>query len=173
MSLMTRQDLIVQSAQDFMRHGLFDLRGLDPTQVELLDAFDYEWVQEHQTGLDKDYIASGFNFDDGGKGLEMGSSLRSRNYTMEVLAFATTPDRGENLNAHLTFLWEQDPMLLPLLDYRQAQSSDSYPMYPEIDRLVVLDARGMRLAHPAPEPWQRNTWQVMVRLYDEYDGSLW
>lgn len=163
--LMTRNDKLVRSTVDFLKAWLFDTKGLDRNQVVVRDAFRYDdYRREDGQGLDKDYVAMGFNFDDGGTPLEIGGTLIGRQVNIELLVFATTPERGQNLAAHVAMGFEQDPMLLPLKDF----SLDGDPV---TDYLVIEHAKSQRVPHPDPDPWEENVWQVAVRLYDEYQAS--
>lgn len=155
----TREQMLEQSVMDWLRANVYN--DVPEAEVKLYDAFDYK--QFRDSPLDKEYVTLGFNFDDGGRPLELGSSLRRRVHTLEVWVFATTPDRGRNISANVVKALEEAQGRIPLKDYEQ--SGD-----PVIDYLVVDDPgpRNSRQPHPNPEPWQENAWSVVVKVADEY-----
>lgn len=164
MATISRQQMIEQSVQDFLRAEL--LNGVLPAdQVVLRDAFNYEEFNDKP--LDKEYVAAGFNFDRGSRPMECGSSLRQRNHVLEFWVFATTPQRGKALAGIIRDKLESGDGLIPLKDYNQ----DGDPV---IDQLQVDDlgvnsgARAQRMAHPSPQPWQENAWMVTLPVLDTY-----
>lgn len=165
--MLTREDMLVQSVEDYLRANLFTDRDLPDAEVKLADAFDYKMFGSEP--LDKEYVVLGFNFDDGGKRGEMGSDLMVRIHNLEVWVFATTPKRGENLAYQVKAAWEMDNFRVPFKDFRAEDS-------PVIDYLVVADDPGPRVArqpHPDPAPWQQNAWTITARVTDEYYASAW
>lgn len=153
----TREDLVEQSVQDFIRRQLFDVRGYPEDQIELLDAFPYNTFRDE---LDKNYLALGFNFDDDGRQAELGSDLKTRSYTMEFFVFGISNVWGRNLANAIKFAADIDGVI-PLHDYGDLAK-------PEIDRLVVEGSRSERQAIPDPEPWQRHVWVTYVVVEDTY-----
>jgi hypothetical protein len=90
-SRITREELVEQSVTDWLREQMFTVRGYPPTRVELVDAF----ARRRFPGpLDKNYLAIGFNFDDGGTPAELGSDLLRRQYTIEVWVIGTSAAGG-------------------------------------------------------------------------------
>jgi hypothetical protein len=82
----TREQMVMQSVTTYVRAALFDDRGYPEDQIDLLDAFPHEQIQAGQPS-EKTAIAVGFNFDDQGTPLELGSSLKRRIYTIELFVF--------------------------------------------------------------------------------------
>jgi hypothetical protein len=159
-----REQMVEQSVMDFARDALRARYTVD--EVEIVDSYD-DHVNEN--GLDKPCIvAVGFNFDDGGKQAEVGSSLREMEHTVEFFVFGQTSTWAQNVARSLQALLWGDQGTLPLLDYEQAGK-------PEIDKLVVGDDPGPRAQReviPEPEPWQEHTWTCRVRVIDTYDVAL-
>jgi hypothetical protein len=112
--------------------------------------------------LDKNYVAIGFNFDDGGELIEMGSDLIQRTYTIEVWAVGTEPVAGRNLANTIRDIAEAEN--IPLRDYRQ-------PGTPIIDYLQVDPVQVHRQPVQDPKPWQENLWIVHVPVVDCYYAS--
>lgn len=155
----TREDMVEQSVQDFLRSELFSVRGYPTDRVELMDAFRPSLFEEMST-LDKTYLALGFNFDDGGKHAELGSTLMQRVYTVEVWVIAQTPEAGRNL-ANAAREAVDHAGAIPLKDLTQ-------PGEPVIDALILERARVERQPVPDPKPWQENIFIVYIALEDIY-----
>lgn len=161
MSSISRQQIIEQSAQDYLRAKLGE-RGMDG-RVTMLDAFDYQ--QFTDTPLDSEYIAAGFNFDRGAKPLELGSSLCQRTHVLEFWVFATTPQRGKALAGMIRDSLD-DEGLIPLKDYNQ--DGDPVVDYLQVDETGL---RAQRQAHPQPKPWQENAWLITLPVIDTFYAS--
>lgn len=161
-SRITREDMVEQSVTDYLRVKLFDERGYPTDRVEIVDAFQPSHF-EATVNLDRNYVALGFNFDNGGVPGEMGSDLIRRTYTIEVWVIAQTPQMGRNLaNAIRDSL--QSEATIPLRNISAAGA-------PEIDRLIVDPVRVERQPVPDPKPWQENIWIVYAPVVDEYYAS--
>lgn len=152
-----REDMVEQSVQDYLKQKLFVTQGYPEGQIGILDAFTAE---EFEGDLDKNYIAVGFNFDDGGSDAEVGSTLTRKLVTIEFFILGRTSTWGRNLKNALVSSFEQDKVV-PLLNIGD-------PAKPIIDRLPVLSVTGTREPIPDPAPWQRFVWTVLLRLEDEY-----
>lgn len=159
--MITREDLVEQSVQDYVRHALFDLRDTPEDQVEILDAFPFNRFEGQ---LERNYVAMGFNFDDGGTQAELGSDLKVRLYTLQFFVFGLTPVLARNLANQIKFAADSEGVI-PLKDIAQAGG-------PVIDALVVLSASAERQIIPSPEPWQENVWTSTVRVEDTYHALL-
>lgn len=157
----TREDLVSQSVQDYLRDQLFNVRGYPQDRVELMDAWQGEPLD---TPLQKNYIALGFSFDDGGQQGEMGSDLTVRLYTIEFFIFGQSPTWGRNLANAVKFSLENDK-LIPLKDI-------SDPAKPVIDQLPLLSVSAERQPIPDPAEWQRNVWTVHLKIEDTYFANL-
>lgn len=157
----TREDLVTQSVQDYLREQLFDVRGYPEDKIELMDAFQGEAIE---TPMRKNYIATGYNFDDGGSQAELGSSLTDRLYTIEFFVFGMTSTWGRNLANAVKFSLENDK-LIPLLDISQ-------PWKPQIDVLPLVSVSAERQIVRDPSEWERNIWTVHLRVTDTYYANL-
>lgn len=155
--MVTREQLIEQSIQKFVRDGLFDDHGYPSSQVEIMEAFP---KSRFEGPLDKNYLAAGFGFDDQGQNVEMGSDLTRRVYTVEWFVFAKTATWGRNLAHAVKFVLEAG-QTIPLLNVTE----DGWP---EIDRLVVLGCNAEEVPVPDPTPAEENLWRTVVRVEDVY-----
>lgn len=155
--MIQRSDKVEQSVQDYVRAKLFDVQKYPETQVEILDSWDSE---RFEGGLDKNYIAMGFNFDDGGKEGETGSTLVRKLITIEFFVVARNNTWGRNLKSALVTALEED-RVVPLKDIGE-------PGQPVIDALPVISVSGEHQPIANPKPWQRFVWTVHLRLEDEY-----
>jgi hypothetical protein len=160
-SRITREEMVEQSVADYLRNAIFNERGYPASRVELRDAFV---ESEFEGPLDKNYLAIGFNFDDGGVPMEMGSDLLQRVYTIEVWVIATSAQEGRNLANAVRDSMEAHDGLVPLKDITQ-------PGRPVIDQLLVEPVRAQRQPVGEPKPWQEFLWVVTVPVVDEYSAS--
>lgn len=155
---LTREDYVQQSVQDYLRSTLFGTLGFPEDQIDIIDAWD---GQPLDSPLPKNVVASGFDFDDGGRAAEMGSDLTFRVYAIEFIVFGKTPTWGRNLANGVRSALEQDGVV-PLVDISAAGR-------PEIDRLVVDSVAAARQNVPRDaDEWLRYVWAVTLRLEDTY-----
>lgn len=160
--MVTREQKIEQSVQDLVREMLFTRFQYPTDKVELLDSFPYN---RFEGALDKTYVASGFNFDDGGEAGEMGSDLIHRIYTVELWIFGATALWGRNVANAVKAALEQESTIA-LIDHGGTGT--------EIDRLTI-PPRGLRTRHVSardPRPWEQNVWVTTVNLEDYYSAEL-
>lgn len=160
-SRVTREDLVEQSISDFLREQMFTVRQYPAARVELLDAFVESRIP---SPLTKNFLALGFNFDDGGEQAELGSDLIRRQYVIEVWVIGLSAAEGRNLANATRDSLETDG-LLPLRDVTQ-------PAKPIIDWLQIDPITVARQPVPNPKPWQEFLWTVTIRVWDEYNARL-
>lgn len=158
--MVTREQLIEQSVQEYAKDQLFDVQNQPEAQIEILDAFPND---KFEGVLEKNYLAAGFNFDDQGTQAELGSDLTRRVYTIEWFVFGKTSTWGKNLSHGLKFALEDDKVI-PLLDVTQDGN-------PQIDALEVLGVTCEHVPIPEPQPWEENVWRVAIQVQDEYFPS--
>lgn len=157
----TREDMVTQSVQDYLREQLFTVRGYPQDKIELMDAFQGDPIE---TPMRKNYIATGYNFDDGGTQAELGSSLTDRLYTIEFFVFGMNSTWGRNLANAVKFSLENDK-LIPLLDISDANK-------PQIDVMPLVSVSAERQIIRDPAEWERNIWTVHLRVQDTYFATL-
>lgn len=157
--MISREDIIEQSVEDYLRTQLFDARGYPPDRVSLLDA--YPTQTRMQQALDRNYIAIGYSFDDGGKQAELGSSLKRRLHTIDFHIFGLTRVWGRNLAAVARYALETDGNV-PL---------KALPDETVIGALYVDFVSAQQAPVNNPRPWQENIWIVRLRVEDFYDPS--
>lgn len=169
--MISREDIVVQSVQDFIRDEL-DARGYTADKLEVLDAYD---TTEFDGPLDKQYVALGFGFDDGGRQAELGSDLRTRTYNIEFYTFATDAQWGRNIASLIRDLIDAQERGIPLKDYNQAAGDpDNAPV---VDYLQMAEdaagrgARAERVTVVDPKPYQQFAWLTQVRVSDTYYAS--
>lgn len=157
--MISREDMVEQSVQDYVRNAIFVERAYPATQVELIEGYPYG-----VTTLDKNLIASGFNFDDEGEQAEMGSSLKRRLYTIQFIVFGKTNTYARNLANVIKFAIDGQGFM-PLKDIGQAGA-------PEIDVLTVVGVSAERQIINDPEPFEQYVWTTTAQFEDIYFASL-
>lgn len=163
--MISREDLIAQSVQTHVRSELFGATyNYDTTKVEIVDGYEDSLFNEQygSDALDKTYIAVAFQFDNGGRPLEVGSSLRQFLHTIDFLVFGKSPSWGRNVAYITKQILLTDSETIPLLDYNV--STDPRP---EIDRLVIDSCITERQQIFDPRPWQLHSWRTRLRVLDE------
>lgn len=163
--MITREDQIEQSVQNFVKAAL-TTNGYDSTVVTVRDAFPTD--DERATEMTKTQVALGFNFDDGGKSMELGSDLTLRVYTIEFWVFGLTSRLGRNVANVIKAVLEDSGYLIPLQDVGVSG-------HPVIDQLVISENRGITVARQInhnPRPWDLNVWTTIVKVEDTYFPSL-
>jgi hypothetical protein len=156
--VVTREDLIAQSVFDYAKEGL-RARGYDEGRVAFIEA----WSQIAEP-LEKNYVATGFDFDDEGEQAEMGSDLKRRLYTIQFFVFGQTLTLSRNIANALKFVLEREGTI-PLLQVDQAGR-------PEIDKLILDGVSAERQVVPDPQPWQRFVYTTTLRVEDCYFAAL-
>lgn len=159
---LTREQYVTQSVEDYLREQLFNVRGYPEDQVEIKDSFTGE---PKDTPLTKNWVAAGFNFDDGGRQAELGSTLVKRMYTIEFFVFGLNATWGENLSNGIKYSLEND-LAIPIVDI----AVEGRPQTSEV--LEVLSVAAQREPINDPPAWQRFTWTVRLKVEDYYDARL-
>jgi hypothetical protein len=158
---LTREDFVTESVQQFLRKQLFDVHGYPGGKIEIVESFDPKDFESKPTPLIKNYVATGYNFDDEGRQAELGSSLKERTYTIEFFVVGMDATWGKALAQAIKFSLESDQDQIPLLDIR-------VPERPAMDTLVVVGVNAERQPIPKPAPWQEHIWLVTLRVDDAY-----
>lgn len=157
---LTREDFVVQSVEEYLKARLLARGYKKDDQFVLLDS----WTGEAITPFDKNHIAAGYDFDDGGRAAELGSSLVRRIYTIEFIVLGITPTWGRNLAQGIKFSLEFDGMI-PIADITQPHP---HPLTQEI--LTVESVSAQRVPVKDPADWERNAWTVSLKVEDVYDA---
>lgn len=160
--MITRESLIEQSVMDHLRAYLTTLGYMD--KIILREAFPT--VDERAAPLKQTTVATGFNFDDGGRLVELGSDLTLRVYTIEFWVFATTAAMGRNVANVVKDIFELHHVV-PLINYGD-------PAKPVIDHIVLLQERGVQVQRQIstdPLAWDLNVYTTTVKFEDFYSPS--
>lgn len=161
--MIPRETIIQQSVQDHVKERLEALNYI-PQLVDMRDAFPSP--DERATPLKKTVVAVGFNFDDGGRMVELGSDLTRRVYTTEFWTFGVTQDIGRNVANVIKEIFEAH-WIVQLHDYGS-------PGAPIFDQLVMLDERGVQVQRQIatdPRQWDVNVYTTTVKFEDFYSPS--
>jgi hypothetical protein len=160
-SRVTREASVQQSVQDFIGDALRSRNYPVDTEIIMRDAFEQREFDD--APIDHDYVALGYNFDDGGQPIEAGSNLRQYRHTIEVFVVATSAARGSNLAYAIRDAME-GAVRIPLKDIAQATR-------PVIDVLIVDPVSTERQAIPDPAPWEQFVWLLRAPVIDEWDPT--
>lgn len=156
--MIQREDKVERSVERYLKEQLA-AQGYTDKRVTFMESFD---VTEFEDGKPStNYIATGFNFDDGGNEGEVGSTLTTKLVTIEFFVIATDATWGRNLKNAIVTAFEQEKRS-PLWDFGSAEDPAI------IDYLPVISVTGQREPISDPAPWQRFVWTALLRLEDEY-----
>lgn len=162
--MIVREAKIKQSVQTFIEDQLA-AQGYDATHLDVREEFPTE--DERASQLEKTQVAIGWDFDTGGRQVELGSNLRLYIHTFNCWVFGTTPEYGESVASMVRLVVEANEWLIPLIDIEV----DGDPV---IDMLVVPDSLPpsiQRQYHRDPRPWDRNVWMTTVKVEDYFDPT--
>lgn len=164
--MITREQQVEQSVQDFVRAKLDEHGYTGVTEVR--DAFPSP--DERARPFVTNVIALGFNFDDGGRFVELGSDLTQRVYTIEFWVFGTDMSSGSNIATAIRTFVEDESYLIPLKDIAVDGAV--------VEQLQVRDAsyagqgpRVMRQIPSDPRPGDRYVFTLSLRVEDTYAPS--
>lgn len=161
MTTILREELVEYSLLQKIREGLptygIVLAPAGGATVILREAFPTP--EERQEELTMTTVAFGFNIDDGGRPVELGSNLTEYRHTLEVWTFATEPRFGRHVAHAIKHIVRTNEASIPLLDYNQAEN-------PAIDVLLVEKAQVQHQANSSPRPWDRYVWSTSVVVAD-------
>lgn len=165
--MITREEVVEQSVTDFVRGELVAI-GYPDSDVKIRETFPT--ATERASEMEVTTVAVGFNFDDGGRPVEMGSDLTLRIYNIEFWTFGLTPEFGRNVANVIKHVVESNGLLIPLRDIRVKDDP------PVIDQLIVMEDRGVRVQRQIPRdprPWDANVYTTTLRVEDYYYPSAW
>lgn len=159
--MVTREDKIEQSIQDYIRDELTTL-GYDATLVRVKEAFPT--LDERAEPLEITTVAISILFDDGGTFVEVGSDLTLRVYNVDAWTFGTDETIGGNVANVIKHILESNYGLIPLKDISQDPA-------PVIDQLIVEQASVTRQQADDPQPWDEFVWSTVAKVEDTYYPS--
>ena len=162
--MIPRETKIEQSVSDHLRDHLVAL-GYTPDRLAIREAFP--GLAERSTPLAKNTLAIGFDFDDGGRPVELGSDLTQRIYTMEFWTFGVSIAHARTIAATVKSIFEINPVV-PLKDV-------GVEGQPVIDQIVVLDDVKriivQRQISTEPAAWDQFVYTTTVKFEDYYSPS--
>lgn len=166
-----REELVELSVMRAVTAGLPDygyvLLALDGSNfssanVHFREAFPTP--EERNGELKITTLAYGFNVDDGGKPMELGSNLTEYVHTLTVWTFALDPQFGKRLAATVKEIAWRNGGGLPLYDFGQVGD-------PQIDTMIVEKAQTKHEINNSPRPWDQYVWTTAINVADTYFPS--
>lgn len=153
----TREIKVETSVQAFAKVWI-ENEGWTEDNVAYLDEFPFD---EFDGDLnEKNFVAFGFTFDDGGQSAELGSNLRKRIYTLEFFILGMDEMNAKSLANDLKFAVDVD-VRIPLLDIGEPEPAI-------IDYLLVKGCHAQKVVVQDPKPYERHVWLTTARVEDEY-----
>lgn len=157
--MISRTDIIERSVELYVREQMYGVRAYPQDKVAMLDAYPSQDTQRRP--LDRNYIAIGFTFDDGGREAELGSSLKRRLHTIDFHVFGTSRVWARNLASVLRSSLETDGVI---------------NLINPLDNAVIgyVDVDYVAAQHhpvPNPRPWEENVWITRLRVIDFHSAA--
>lgn len=157
--MISRTDIIERSVELYVREQMYVARAYPQDKVVMLDAYPNQARMTER--LDRNYIAIGFVFDDGGHQAELGSGLKRRLHTIDFHVFGVSRVWARNLASVLRSSLETDGVinLLNPLD-------NTVIGYVDVNYVSAQH-------HPVsnPRPWEENVWITRLRVEDYHSAS--
>lgn len=115
---------------------------------------------EERTGeLNITTLAFGFNVDDGGSPMELGSDLTEYVHMLIVWTFALDPAFGKRVAYAVQEIARRQQNTLPLYDFNQDGN-------PRIDTLIVDKTPVKHEVNSSPRPWDQYVWTTAIGVRD-------
>lgn len=161
--MILREELVEYSVLRKIREGLptygFVLSPAEGANLTLREAFPTP--EERLEALAITTVCFGFNIDDGGREMELGSTLTEYTHTLEVWTFATEPHFGRRVAHSLKHIVRKGGDLIPLLDFNQEGD-------PQIDAMIVHKAQVQHQANSSVRPWDQYVWTTAIAVQDTF-----
>ncbi len=161
--MILREENVEYSMLQFLREELptygFILSPAEKANILLREAFPTP--EERTEPLTITTVAFGFNIDDGGREMELGSALTQYTHTLEVWVFGTDPRLARRVAHSIKHIVRKTDDSVPLLDYNQEGN-------PEIDSLTVTKAQVQHQANSSPRPWDAFVYTTSIAVIDEF-----
>jgi len=155
MTTIPREVHIEQSIQNFVKREVAD-RGFPTARIEFKDSFEQREFGPDMV-MDREYVALGFNYDQGGRLLELGSTLRQYSHNVEIFVIGTTFERGRALAYAIREALEAEAAI-PLHNVLTGEL---------IDHMLTDPVTVTRQVADNPQPWQEFFWLLRVPVLDE------
>lgn len=163
MSTILREELVEYSLLQKIVEGLptygFILSPAEKADVLVREAFPTP--EERTQPLTISTVAFGFNIDDGGREVELGSNLTVYAHTLEVWTFAIEPRLGRRIAHAIKHVVRAGDDTVALLDYNQVGN-------PQIDSMLVRKAQVKHQANNSPRPWDQFVWTTSIVVADTF-----
>jgi hypothetical protein len=163
-----REELVEQSVMRAITTGLPDynytLLALDRSNfgaANVLVREEFPTPDERNGELDITTLAFGFNVDDGGRPMELGSNLTEYTHSLTTWVFGLDPQFARRLAFAVKHIMRRNSDVLPLYDFNQDGD-------PQIDALIVEKVQTKHEANNSPRPWDRYVFTVVTTIQDVF-----
>lgn len=163
MAVILREENVEYSLLQKIREGMpnygFVLAPAAGADLAIREAFPTP--EERTAPLTISTVAFGFNIDDGGRDMELGSNLTEYAHTLEVWTFAIEPRLGRRIAHAIKHVVRTGDDTVALFDYNQNEN-------PQIDSLLVRKAQVKHQANSSPRPWDQYVWTTSIVVVDTF-----
>jgi hypothetical protein len=160
--MILREQLVKFSLQQLIAEKLpefgYVTEGAGQT-LELRNAFPTP--NERAEELKITTLAYGFDIDDGGEMMELGSTLTRYVHTFTAWVFALEPEFGEQVAHSIKHILRRSDDVIPIYDYNEAGN-------PQIDEDLILKVQTQHQGNNSTRPWDRYVFTTAVKIQDAY-----
>jgi hypothetical protein len=129
--------------------------------ADLLVRESFPTPEERTQELKITTLAFGFAVDDGGRPLELGSTLTEYKHTLTAWVFGTEPHLARQIANAIKHILRKDDDAIPLLNF-EAEGE------PQIDTLRVDKVQTTHQPNSSQRPWDQYVWTTSAVVCDSY-----
>lgn len=161
--MLLREDLVELSVLRKIKEALPDFDYiLAPASGATLDVREaFPTPEERTKELEITTLAFGFNIDDGGRDVEMGSTLTEYKHTLVAWIFGTEPRFARQVAQSIKHIMRKADDAIPLLNFAEEGN-------PPIDVLRVDKVQVQHQANSSQRPWDQYVWTASSVVADTY-----
>lgn len=168
MPTILREELVEASVLHAVTTGLPDYGyvlllpdGSNASSANVHVREEFPTPDERQSEMKITTVAFGFNIDDGGRPMELGSNLTEYTHTLTAWTFGLDPQFARRLAYVIKHIVLRNAKVLPLYDFNQGGD-------PQIDVLIIEKAQVKHEVNNSPRPWDQYVWTCAVNVQDVY-----
>jgi hypothetical protein len=162
--MILREDLVELSVLRKIKESLPEYEYvLSPEpKANLLVKEMFPTPEERTAELKINTLAFGFNIDDGGKDVELGSTLTEYQHTLVAWVFGMEPRIARQIANSIKHILRKADDAVPLLDFSQEGN-------PQIDVLRINKVQVQHQGNNSERPWDQYVWTATSVVCDTYE----
>lgn len=161
--MILREDLVEMSVLRKLKESLPEYDYIYPPAdgANLLVKQTFPNPEERTKELTINTLAFGFNIDDGGRDVELGSTLTEYKHTLMCWVFGMEPRIALQIANSIKHILRKSDDAIPLLNFAEEEA-------PQIDVLRVDKVQVQHQANTSQRPWDQYVWTATAVVCDTY-----